>query len=67
MSANSTVVTLGSNSSSGQSIQLKGSKNTPLENKMPTHSSGPVVAIHSIDDFLREIEDTKPNELVVVK
>jgi len=69
MSANSTVTTLGGgNSSSGQSVQLKGSKGTKLENKMPTHgSSGPVVAIHSIDDFLQEIEGAKPNELVVVK
>lgn len=69
MSANSTVATtVMDNNSSELGVQLKGSKGTPLENKMPTHgSSGPVIAIHSIDDFLREIEDAKPNELVVVK
>mmetsp|Transcript_5594 Transcript_5594/g.7892 ORF Transcript_5594/g.7892 Transcript_5594/m.7892 type:complete len:272 (+) Transcript_5594:115-930(+) len=47
------------------SIQLKGS---PKKRQMPTYDrSGPVVAIHSIGDFLHEIENTKPNELVIVK
>ncbi len=47
------------------SIQLKGS---PTKNTMPTYDkSGPVVAIHSIGAFLHEIENTKSNEIVVVK
>jgi thiol-disulfide isomerase/thioredoxin len=63
----STVATMTNSGDGGRtsSIQLKGS---PRKNKMPTHDpSGPVVAIHSIGDFLHELENTKPNEIVIVK
>jgi len=46
-------------------IKLKGS---PTKDKMPIHErNGPVFAVHSIDEFLNQVENTKENELVFVK
>ena len=45
-------------------IALKGSQ---LKPKPLTHEDGPVRAIHSIDEFLDAVENTKENELVIVK
>jgi len=51
---------------SEQKIQLRGS---PLKKEMPQYANngGPVTPVHSIGEFLDLVENTRENELVIVK
>mmetsp|Transcript_19663 Transcript_19663/g.24246 ORF Transcript_19663/g.24246 Transcript_19663/m.24246 type:complete len:248 (-) Transcript_19663:127-870(-) len=54
-------------SSVGQDTKEALQQKLPIEKKMPTNLDGPVKRIHSIDDFLHEIETAPTNGLVVVQ
>jgi hypothetical protein len=59
-----TVATNTNDDNDREDIQLKGSQ---LKPKMLDHEEGPVTAIHSIAEFLSAVENTRTNELVIVK
>jgi hypothetical protein len=62
--SNMTVATNTNDDNDREDIQLKGSQ---LKPKMLDHEEGPVTAIHSISEFLSAVENTRTNELVIVK
>jgi hypothetical protein len=62
--SNMTVATNTNDDNDREDIQLKGSQ---LKPKMLDHEEGPVTAIHSIAEFLSAVENTRTNELVIVK